>query len=359
MDAATQAHPHTLHHAQIEAILAAWGMPAAAAAETATILAWADLHGIDSHGMSMLPSYDAWRRRGMVRPDAQPVVVRESPVSALLDAGAGLGHVPAAAAMRLAIVKAKSAGIGVVAVRNTAHFGACGYYGVMAAEAGLIGMVSTTASGVRVAPAAGAAARLGPDPLCFAAPGEPGRPFLLDMATTTAAFGRVRNKANEGLEVPPGWVLTAAGRPTRDPLDVVERSGFLTSLGGSLEGASYKGYGLAMMADILAGGLAGATYPSDEGHAKGPDGVGLGHFLFALDPGLFGEPDAFRSGVARFTAAMRATPPVDPATPVQVPGDPERARAAIRTQGGIPVGAGLLGQIRALADSCGAPWLLG
>jgi LDH2 family malate/lactate/ureidoglycolate dehydrogenase len=354
---ATAIAPYQQHREQLRLILAAWGMAPEGAAETADILAWADLHGIDSHGISMLPSYDAWRRKGMVEPTATPTIVRESPVSALVDAGGALGHVPAAFAMRKATSLAKISGIGVAVVRDTAHFGACGYYTTIAIEAGMIGMVATTASGVRVPPTGGAEARLGTDPWSFGAPAEPGRPFLLDMATTTAAFGRVRNKVNENLPAPPGWVLDAEGRPSTDPRDVAERGGFLTSLGGSREGAAYKGYGLAMMVDILAGGLAGMSYPSDEGHAKGKH-VGLGHFFLALDPALFTDAKDFAAGIARFAHSMRATKPVDPAQPVMVPGDPERATAARRREQGIPVGHGLLAQIRKIAEASGAPWIL-
>ncbi len=349
--------PYAQHREQLRLILAAWGMAPPAADETAEILAWADLHGIDSHGISMIPSYDAWRRNGQVVPTATPRIARETPVSALVDAGGGLGHVPGAFAMRKAAALAKTAGIGVAVVRDTAHFGACGYYTLLAVEEGLIGMVATTASGVRVPPTGGAEARLGTDPWSFGAPAEPGRPFLLDMATTTAAFGRVRNKVNENLPAPPGWVLDAEGRPSTDPRDVAERGGFLTSLGGSREGASYKGYGLAMMVDILAGGLAGMSYPSDQGHAKGPH-VGLGHFFLALNPAIFTDAGDFAAGVARFADTMRATRPVDPALPVMVPGDPERATAARRREQGIPVGTGLLAQVRAIAEASGAPWIL-
>ena len=353
------ARPAALHRAQIEAILRAWGMPPAAASETADLLSWADLHGIDSHGISMLPHYDAWRREGRLNLDCRPRILRETAVSALVDGDGGLGHVPAAFGMRIAVGKARDSGIGVVSVRNSAHFGACGVYALMAAEAGLVGMVATTASGVRVAPTGGAEARLGTDPWCFAAPGEPGRPFLLDMATTTAAFGRVRNRANEGQPTPSGWVLTADGLPSTNPLDVVARGGFLTSLGGSRENASYKGYGLAMMVDILAGGLSGATFPSDTLHAKGPGPVNIGHFFLALDPGLFGDPTGFAAGVGRFCDAMRATRPIDPGQPVLVAGDPERAKADDRRRLGIPVGRGLLAQVKAIAAAAGAPWLLG
>ncbi len=349
--------PYATHLAQIEAILRAWGMPPAQAGETAEILGYADLHAIDSHGISMLPPYDIWRRKGQLNLAAMPTVLREMPVSALVDAGGGLGHVPAAFAMRLAIAKARAVGIGVVVVRNSGHFGACGYYGRMAADAGLIGMVSTSASGVFVLPTGGAVARLGTDPWCFAAPGEPGRPFLLDMATTTVAFGRVRNKSSEGLPVPAGWVMNAGSEISTDPNDVVKNGGFLTSLGGTPENSSHKGYGLAMMVDILAAGLGGESWPADPMHAKRAQ-IGIAHFFLALDPGMFREADAFKADVARFCDDMRQTPPIDPSRPVMVAGDPERASAVKRLRDGVPVGDGLRAQIRQLALDANAEWLL-
>ena len=351
--------PLGMHQAQIEAILAAWGMPAARAAQTAEVLAWADLHGIDSHGMSMLTMYDDWHRRGLVRMDAEPVVERDSPVSALVDGGGGLGHVPGRFAMGLAIGKAKKIGMAAVSVRHSAHYGACGFYARMAAEAGLIGITTTTTSGPRVAPTGGAEAMLGTDPWCFAAPGADGTPFLLDMATTTVAFGKVRNKANEKLPCPPGWVLTADGSDSTDPLDVAERGGFLTPLGGTRAGSSHKGYGLGAMVNILSACLSGTSVTTDPLHTKGPLGMNLGQFYLALDPGLFRDPAEFRADVAAFCESLRATRPADPATPVQVAGDPERAVAVRRAESGIPVAPGLLARIRDLADKAGAPWLLG
>jgi LDH2 family malate/lactate/ureidoglycolate dehydrogenase len=351
--------PPDRHQAQIEAILTAWGMPAQNAAVTAEILAWADLRGIDSHGMSMLTQYAENRRDGRINLQATPRIMRETAVSALVDGDGGLGHVPARFAMQVAIDKAKQSGMAAVAVRNSAHFGAVGYYTEMAAAAGLIGIGTTSASGVRVAPTGGAEARFGTDPLSFAAPSADGAPFLLDMATTTVAFGKVRNKMNEGLPTPPGWVLTREGLPTTDPRAVAEDGGFLTTLGGSREGASYKGYGLAAMVDILSCCLSGATLPTDPMHTKKPQGIDIGHFFFALDPDLFREPGAFETDVATFCRALRTTPPVDPVQPVLVAGDPERAVSERRRREGIPVGAGLLARIRGIAEAAGAPWLLG
>ncbi len=350
--------PYAAHRAQIKAILGAWGMPEESAEPTSEILAWADLHGVDSHGISMLPGYDRLRRNGRARMDARPAIVRETPVSALVDGGGGLGHVPARFAMRTAINKARSAGMAAVAVRNSAHFGACGFYTLMAAEAGLIGMACTSASGIQVAPTFGRQARLGTDPWSFAAPSADGAPFLLDMATTTVAAGRIRNKANESQRCPPGWILTRDGLPSTNPLEASQHGGFLTSLGGAPESSSYKGYGLAVMVNILSSCLSGATLITDPMHTKKPQGQDIGHFLMAIDPGLYRDPAAFQADVARFLGDLRATAPIDPAQPVMVAGDPQRRLAARRMAEGIPVAPGLMAQVRQIAQASAAPWLL-
>ena len=285
------------HRRQLELILHAWGMAQPAAASTAEIMSWADLHGIDTHGISMVPVYDERRRGGKIDMKAEPVVSRETPVSALVDGQGGLGHANARRAMDLAIAKAKTSGIGVAVVRNSAHFGACGFYALMAVEAGLIGMVATSASGIQVAPTFGAQARLGTDPIAFGAPGRPGEPFLLDMATTTVAAGKIRNKANENLPTPLGWLVTAEGKPSTDPREV-SKGGFMTPLGGTPDGSSHKGYGLSSMVNILSSALSGATMITDPLHTKKPGTQDIGHFMLALDPGMFRDPEEFRADVA-------------------------------------------------------------
>jgi LDH2 family malate/lactate/ureidoglycolate dehydrogenase len=348
---------YATHRSQLELILKAWGMPEATAVSTAEIMSWADLHGIDTHGISMVPTYDERRRGGKIDMRAHPVATRQTPVSALVDGGGGLGHPSARLAMELAIEKAKTTGIGVVAVRNSAHFGACGFYALMAVEAGLIGMVTTSASGIQVAPTFGAQARLGTDPIAFAAPGRPGEPFLLDMATTTVAAGKIRNKANENLPTPTGWLVTSDGRPSTDPREV-SKGGFMTPLGGTPEGSSHKGYGLGAMVNILSSALSGATMVTDPMHTKKPGTMDIGHFLLALDPSLFRDAADFRTDVAAFCDTLRATTPADPARSVLVAGDPERRTAAQRRQTGIPVGPNLLAKVRDIALASGAEWIM-
>src|SRR5207248_10726161 len=150
---------------QLRAILWAWRMPEDNAEATADILSWADLHGVDSHDLSMLPGYDRLRRSGRANMGARPRIIKQAPVSALVDGDGGLGHVPARFAMQVAIDKAKEAGKAITAVRNSAHFGATGYYTLMATKEGLISMACTSASSIQVAPTFGKEAKLGTDPL--------------------------------------------------------------------------------------------------------------------------------------------------------------------------------------------------
>jgi LDH2 family malate/lactate/ureidoglycolate dehydrogenase len=229
----------------------------------------------------------------------------------------------------------------------------------MASDAGLIGMVTSTTSNRVVAPAGGKEARLGTEPIAFSAPGQDGDSFLLDMATTTAASGKIRNRFNEGLPTPLGWLVTKEGLPSTDPLEAVANGGFLTPLGGTAEGSYHKGYGLAVMVDILGGCLSGATLITSPMHMKQPYGQDIGHFFMAIDPGLFRDPDDFRADLTSLCTTLRATQPMHPSQPVMTAGDPERQMAEERMAGGIPVGSGLLEKIRAIAAEHSAPWMLG
>ena len=230
-------------------------------------------------------------------------------MSALVDGGGGLGHVPAHFAMQVAIDKAKASGMAIAAVRNSAHFGATGYYTLMAAKEGLIGMACTSASGIQVAPTFGKEAKLGTDPWSFAAP---------DRATAAVPArhgdddGRRRaasaTRPTRGCQCPPGWVLNKDGLPSTDPLEAREKGGFLTSLGGSPENSSYKGYGLAVMVNILASCLSGATLITDPMHTKKPQGMDIGHFFMAIDPGLFREPGEFAGRRDAASATICARP---------------------------------------------------
>ncbi|MEM9684945.1 MAG: Ldh family oxidoreductase, partial [Pseudomonadota bacterium] len=192
---------------QMAACLRSFGMPADDADTTADIMADADLRGIDSHGISCIPKYHERATRNMISMDTTVTVVREGPVNALLDNGGGLGYVAAVEAMRMAVAKAKEHGMASIAVRNSAHFGAAGYYTRLAAREGVIGMAFTNTSAPNVVPTFAANGRLGTNPIAFTAPAKRNPAFSLDMATSTVAGGKVRNKAVEKQPLPLGWIV--------------------------------------------------------------------------------------------------------------------------------------------------------
>ena len=341
---------------QIISILRAWGVSEAHAVTVAEVLSWADLHGIESHGISMLTMYDDWRKDGKLAIGVEPETLSETPVSLHLSGNGGFGHVAADLAMRVILKKARAGGLAVAAIAQSSHCGALGYYTEMAANAGLVGLMTTQTPGVRVPPTGGAEARLGTDPLSFSAPASDGRHFLLDMATTTVAYGKIRNRANEGALCPPGWVLTREGRPSTDPEDAVSRGGMMTTLGGTAENGSHKGYGLAAMVNILSSCLSGTTLSTAPDHCDRPND--LGQFFLALDPGLFRAPGAMEEDVATFCDVLRQTRPLAEDTPVMVAGDPERLKALTRAGSGFTLPAGLRRRLKGIAQEAGADWLL-
>jgi LDH2 family malate/lactate/ureidoglycolate dehydrogenase len=350
--------------AQITAVLSAWGMDPALVRTTAEVMLETDLAGVDSHGISMLMDYAQSRAKGKLNLHARPHVVRETPVSALVDADAGLGHPAAVMGMELAIAKAKSVGVGVVTVRNSHHFGAAGYYASLAPPHGLIGMVTSATRSINVVPTRGTVPTLGTNPLAFAAPAGRNRPFRLDMATSTTASNKVKVYELNQKPLPAGWVLDERGEPVRDAaeaMDIIRNRdlGGLTPLGGTAEMASHKGYGLAVMVHVLGGALSGASFSPIRNRTQRPqDPDNLGHFFLALDPKLFREEGEFEADLDQVIDVLHAVPPADPAQPVLVAGDPEAASRERRLREGVPIPDMLAERIRAVCEAGGAPFLL-
>ena len=347
---------------QIAACLSAWGMSPDHVEITADAMVDADTCGIDTHGLSLLVTYDTRLREGTVTIDAKIEVVRQTPVSALVDAGGGLGYVPGVTAAKLAIAKAKQAGIAAVAVRNSNHFGAAGYYTRMIATAGLVGFDATNGAGPRAAPTLGTEAKLSTNPLAFAAPTKRHPTFHLDMATTTVAAGKIRVRDNEGIALPIGWANDWSGNPLTDAhvYGPKGEGGSLSPLGGTPDGASYKGYGLATMVEILSAGLSGASLVTSPNHGhRTPGTMDIGHFFLAIDPTMFRETGGFEETVDQLIDDLHATAPIDPARPVMVAGEPENMLRAERARAGIPVPPGIREKIRDIAARSGAEFLLG
>jgi LDH2 family malate/lactate/ureidoglycolate dehydrogenase len=358
--------PAALLRAQAEAILAAWGMDGAAARTTAEVMAETDLAGVDSHGISMLPLYDRMRRAGQLDLRAEVRTVRESATTALLDAGAGLGHPAGVAAMGLAVEKALAHDLGAVAVFNSHHFGAAGHYALMAARRGAIGIVASSTRFVTMVPTFGAEPVLGTNPLAVAVPAGRNEPVLLDMATTVVAANKIKVYDYWGKALPAGWVVDGAGLPVTDAAEglrtVLERpEGGLNPIGGAgMDLGGHKGYGLALVVHLLGGALTGGSFSPLRNRTQKPgDPDNIGHLFLALNPAAFRPPEDFLGDVDAVIETLHGARPADPAQQVLVPGDPERATRAERLARGVPVPGELAAQIRALAEAAGAPYLLG
>jgi LDH2 family malate/lactate/ureidoglycolate dehydrogenase len=347
--------PEELLRNQIVAVLGAWGMRNDYIPITAEAMLYADMHGIDTHGISMLTVYEKRRREGQLTLGAEVTVVSETPTTALLDAGGGLGHVAGVRAMEIAIGKANTMGMGGVAVRNSAHYGAAGYYSNLAAKAGQIGFSVTSGSAPRVSPTFGAEAKLSTNPIAFAAPAKRNPDFSLDMATSTVAHGKIRNKANENDPLPVGWANDVDGYPTADSHNYSTQ----TPLGGTRELGSHKGYGLAAMVEILSTALSGASVVTSEGHARRtPGSMDIGHFFMTINPTAFVPEGVFEDKVDELIDDLHATRPSDTDEPVMVAGEPEMKVQAEREITGIPVPPGLRGKLREVAKNANVEFFL-
>lgn len=346
---------------QILAVLHAWGMAPERAAITAEVMVDTDLLGIDSHGISMLPMYQRLLDAGKINTGAESVIERESSATAVINGGDNLGHSTMVTAMQLASSKARETGVGVVTVRRSHHFGAAGYYARIAVGSGQIGLVTSTTPTKTVVPTRGSRPLLGTNPLAFAAPTtNADEPFLLDMSTSTVAMNKVKVYDYLDKPLPAGWVLDGLGQPVTDSHAAHaqlrdQQQGGLSPLGGTESLSSHKGYGLAVMVQILAGALAGATFAPLR---QPEDPNDIGHFCLAIDPAFFGEPAQFSASVSQIVDTLRSEPPASPEHPVLVPGDPERALHAERLVAGIPLSDGLVDDIREICARNKAPFHL-
>ncbi len=345
--------PTTLSR-QVAMILGSWGMSEPHVAITTDYLMYADLRGIDSHGCAMMRDYHRGLRAGRLTMTPSISVIREDATTALIDGGGGLGHVPGDVAMKLAIRKCLDSGLGAVAVRNSGHFGAAGAYAARAAKSGCIGIAMTSVRTPSVVPTNGVEAKLGTNPIAFAATTKQiDQPFLLDMATSTAPLGKLMTAWRSGRAIPAGWALDERGQPDTNPRRAAQARR-LTPLGSSIEMGSHKGYGLATMVEILSSVLPGVR---DANNAAGAE-PRVGHFFLALDPRRFRDDGAFEAGLSALTDDLRATTPINPAQPVLVAGDPEHATCEARTRSGIPLSRGVIEDLRAVCDESRAPFLL-
>jgi LDH2 family malate/lactate/ureidoglycolate dehydrogenase len=290
--------------------------------------------------------------------------VREAAATALIDADASLGHPVSVHAMNLAVDKCRATGVAVVSVLNSHHFGAAGCYSKIAADRGVIGMVTSATRGVTMVPTFAAEPVMGTNPVAFAAAARRNPPFQLDMATTTVAAGKVKVHKLNHRPLPPGWVVDGEGETVTEEAEafgyVFEKAeGGITPLGGTRQAGSHKGYGLAVMVHILGGTLSGASFSPIRNRTQKPsDPHNIGHFFLAIDPRAFRDEGAFEDDLDQVIDVLHAARPADPAQPVLVAGDPEMATRKERLAAGVPLPDDLMEQLRGVVTRAGVAFVL-
>ena len=343
------------------------GVPPEDAAMTADVLVAANLRGIDSHGVARLRRYVDGLRQGVMRPRPQVKILHETPLAALVDGGGGLGQPIGVRAMRLAIAKAETHGTGFVAVRNSNHYGIAGYYAMMALEHDLIGL-SLTNSGPYVVPTFGREAMLGTNPISVAVPTGRERPFVLDMSTAVITLGTLEVYHQRGQELLPGWATDARGEPTTSAAEVLHNlanraGGGIMPLGGmGEEHGGHKGYGLALLADILCGVLPGAGYldhiylKDEAGH---PLPANVGHFFGAFRIDIFRPLADFRATMDAFIQRVRSSAKAEGQPRIFIHGEKEFETAKERRREGIPLDPKVVASLREIATGLDVEFDLG
>ncbi len=302
------------------------------------VLLLSDLYGIESHGMQRIARYHKGIEKGLIKVDAKPEIVFETPVSAVIDGHDGMGQLISHKAMNIAIEKAKKTGMAVVTVRNSNHFGIAGYYAKMACDAGLLGMAMTNSEAIMV-PTFGRLAMLGSNPIAVAFPAEP-YDFFFDASTTVVTRGKLEiyNKLNKPL--PDGWALDASGKPSSDAADVLKNivaknGGGIMPLGGSTEQlGSHKGYGYGMFCEIFCSILSqGMT--SNHTHVNGKGGTC--HGFVVINPNIFGDAEEIKSHFSTFLKELRESPKSEGQTRIYTHGEKEVIAKEDRLKNGINV----------------------
>ena len=325
------------------------------------VLLSADLRGVDSHGIARLSGYVRLWEVQRVNASPQISILHETPSTATVDGDSGLGLVVAPKAMEIAIAKARSAGSGWVSVQNSNHFGIAAYHAMMALEEDMIGICMTNASPL-VAPTFSIERLLGTNPICVAIPAGNQPAFVADMATTTAANGKLEILQRKNSEAPLGWIQDKLGHPSTNPHEL-KSGGALLPLGGNREQGSHKGYALGAVVDIFSAILSGANYgpwvPPFPAYVPMPadtPGKGIGHFLGAMRVDAFRPADAFKQHIDQWIVRFRSAKTVAGFEKVIIPGDPEREMEGERRQNGIPLLAPVVKDLKELAEKFGLTW---
>jgi L-2-hydroxycarboxylate dehydrogenase (NAD+) len=328
----------------IARVLESVGLPAADAHCVAALMAEADARGADGHGIFRLPQYVKRIQSGGI--NARPAIrtIQDHPATALLDGDNAMGHLVMSRASEIAIEKAKSAGVAWVGARRSNHAGPAALYARMPAAHDMVGLYIAVGSANHMPPWGGIAMLLSTNPIAIAVPSAQGRDIVLDMATTNAAYGKVKIKAQRNEPMPEGWMIDRQGRPLTDPKRSDE--GFLLPIGGP------KGYGLALMFGLLAGSLNGAAFGKDvvDFNRDFSTLTNTGHLIVAVNIAAFADVPVFKAKVDEIWDLMKSSPLLPGFDEIRLPGERSARIYQDRVARGVPLSPELHGALDQLAD---------
>ena len=319
-------------------------IPSDHARRTVEVLLYADLRGVESHGIQRLLMYVPRIRKGLIKAQPNIKVEKLGPVMSLVHGDDGLGQVVASRGMSEAISLAKAGGIAFVGCRDSNHFGAAAPFAQMACDERLIAIVATNAFPTMAA-WGGSKNVVGNNPFAIGVPCDGDPAFMLDVALSVSSRGRIRSMAKAKERIPPGWAVDSKGISTTDPIEALK--GFVLPIGG------HKGYGLALAIDMIAGVLTGAGFADGVKSMlqQGDESQHVGHFMLVIDPVRFMSWQCFSERMKDLRDTMRSAPPLDPKQPVVIPGEPEARTEKKRRAEGIPIDEDVFALLKGL--TCG------
>jgi LDH2 family malate/lactate/ureidoglycolate dehydrogenase len=340
-----------------ESVFTAMGFSAKDSSIITAVLQDADLFGIESHGISRISKYYNLVKKNIVSPDAVPEITFETPLTAVYNAHSAMGQLAGSLAMQKAVERAKVNGIGISVVRNSNHYGIAGYYALLAANQGLIGVSMTNTQAIMV-PTFSRNALLGSNPIAFAFPvglhGKYPYPFLFDAATTVITRGKIELYRKQGKKLKSQWVVDEKGQEAEDPELILKNiqnksGGGILPLGGSGErNAGYKGYGFSMICEILTSVLAGgipAPYKKDRGDTS--------HFFMAADPAAFGSRREISDRMQKLIDIIHSAAPAEGYSHIYIAGEKEFIKRDQYRKKGIPLSEETVSELDIIADELG------
>ncbi|MCU0442653.1 MAG: Ldh family oxidoreductase [Bacteroidia bacterium] len=331
------------------------GMSESDASLCADVLVSADMRGIDSHGVARLSGYVRLHNSGRANMNPKWSVIHETPSTATIDADNGLGLAIAPKAMEIAIAKAEQVGTGWVAIQHSNHFGIAAYHALQATKHNMIGIAMTNASPL-VAPTLSKERMLGTNPICYAFPAGKYNPIVIDMATSTAANGKLEIAQRQHKSIPKGWIKDKDGNDTQDP-NALKDGGVLLPLGSGDTQAGHKGFGLSAAVDLFCGVLSGANYGpwvppfvSFLDPLPNLPGKGIGHFVGAMRVDAFRPVTEFTKHIDQWIERFKKATPIDSNHPVIIPGEPEYLMETERQVNGVELNPMVANDLQQLAQ---------